>query len=168
MVGAEAIQQEPRVTRAADFDEFYRRERAALYRALALTVRDPDVATEAVDEAMVRAYQNWWRIGGYDNPAGWVYRVALNWSISRARRRRRELWPEPPPPEPDCADSVLAAAVAALPDKQRAVVVLRFHMDWSLDQIAAALRIPTGTVKSRLHRSLATLRSELEDARRES
>jgi RNA polymerase sigma-70 factor (ECF subfamily) len=156
------------LTRTAAFGAFYRRERAPLYRALALTLSDPDLAAEAVDEAMVRAYQHWRKLSDYDNPSGWVYRVALNWSISRTRRRGPAVRPEDPPRssgEPQLPDPALAAAVAALPTQHRAVVVLRFDRDWSLDQIADALNVPLGTVKSRLHRALEALRTALEDNR---
>jgi RNA polymerase sigma-70 factor (sigma-E family) len=156
------------VSAASTFDAFYRRERDPLYRALALTLADADLAAEAVDEAMVRAYQRWARVTDYDNPAGWVYRVALNWALSRLRRRWRSVVVAAVPDraaadEPDRDVGVLAAAVAALSPRQRAVVVLRFHLDWSVDQIAAALGVPAGTVKSRLHRALAALRESLGD-----
>lgn len=167
MVGATTVHVGA-LTREADFDAFYRRERSALFRALALTLGDRDLAAEAVDEAMARAYQHWKRLADYDNPAGWVYRVALNWAIGRRRRFRHPLplRAEPPPaPEPDVGDPQLAAAVASLPTRQRAVVVLRFDLDWSLDHIATALDVPTGTVKSRLNRALAALRESLGDHR---
>lgn len=156
------------LTRAASFDDFYRLERGSLYRALALTLGDRDLAAEAVDEAMVRAYQRWGRLSSYDNPSGWVYRVGLNWAISRVRRASRR--PRVPSErvvhgEPQLPDPELAAAVAALPPRYRAVVVLRFDMDWSLEQIATALNVPAGTVKSRLHRALSVLRENLEDDR---
>ncbi len=154
------------VTGTAGFDAFYRRERATLYRALALTLADRDLAAEAVDEAMVRAYQRWSRLSRYDNPAGWVYRVGLNWAISRTRRisaRSRRTDNRPQTAELQLPDPEVAAAVAALPSRSRAVVVLRFDLDWSLEQIAVALDVPVGTVKSRLHRALATLRTSLGD-----
>lgn len=155
------------LTKDVEFESFYRGERAPLYRALALTLGDADLAAEAVDEAMVRAYQHWRRLSRYDNPGGWVYRVGLNWAISRTRRSRRPAVPDSRGhvDQPQLPDPHLAAAVAALPTRQRAVVVLRFERDWSLDQIADALGVPAGTVKSRLHRALATLRSTLEDDR---
>ena len=159
------------LSRTTDFDGFYRLQRPALYRALALALSDADLAAEAVDEGMVRAYQRWRRIRDYDNPAGWVYRVGLNWGISHARRGRRSVpvatvrddsvVAAVDPPDPD-----LVAAIAALPPQQRAVVVARFHLDWSIEQIATALNVPAGTVKSRLHRGLATLRSAMEENRR--
>ena len=155
----------PAMTAGRSFDAFYRRERGALFRALALTLGDPDLAADAVDEAMARAYQRWSTVSRYDNAAGWVYRVALNWAVSSLRRRRRAV-----PSSPDAAvgapplpDPVLAEAVRGLPVAQRSVVVLRFHLDWSLEQIGLALGVPVGTVKSRLHRALTALRETLGD-----
>ena len=144
-----------------EFDDFYRQHRDRLYRALVLTTREPDIAVEAVDEAMTRASERWDVVGTYDNPAGWVYRVALNWARSFFRRRRRIAIEVPEIawdklPDPDVND-----AVAALPYKHRSVIVARYYLDWSTPQIAEGLDLPLGTVKSRLHRALATLEREL-------
>lgn len=144
------------------FDGFYRANRDRLYRALDLTIRDSDLATEAIDEAMARAAQRWEKIGTYDSPEGWVYRVALNWARSVFRKRRplpwrnEALWDTLPDPD-------VSRAVAALPIKLRIVVVARYYLDWSVPQIAEDLEIPEGTVKSRLHRALAILESDLGD-----
>lgn len=150
----------------ASFEDYYRLERASLVRALALTLRDPNLAVEAADEALARTYQRWRTVRHYDNPAGWTYRVALNWARSWFRKRRREVpeisW-EPPVWDPEPADPTLAQAVGTLPMKARSVIVLRYYLDWSLDEIARALDIPVGTVKSRLHRGLQRLRHTLED-----
>jgi hypothetical protein len=70
----------------AGFDNFYAATRVSVGRALALTLRDVDLATEAVDEALARAVQRWDRVEHLDNPAGWVYRVGLNYARSRVRR----------------------------------------------------------------------------------
>ena len=59
----------------------------------------------------------------------------------------------------------LATALAQLPLQQRAVVVLRFYYDWSTEQVAKSLGIPTGTVKSRLARALERLESHAEVSR---
>lgn len=150
-------------TSTRDFDDFYRHERDRIARALAVTVGDGHVAAEATDEAMARAYQRWRKVGGYDNPSGWVYRVALNWAISHLDRKRREPQPDPawpieidPPAEP-----TVAAAIASLPVDQRAVIVCRFHLGLSEAETAAALRIRAGTVKSRQHRALQKLQQQL-------
>jgi RNA polymerase sigma factor (sigma-70 family) len=153
-----------RLASAASFDDFFVRERPSLVRALALALGDVDLASEAVDEAMVRALGNWDRICGYDNPAGWVYRVALNWATSVLRRRRRGHRVAPSferPTEVDVADPAIAAAVSALDVDHRAVIVCRFYLGWSEAETATALGIRPGTVKSRLSRASARLRHQL-------
>lgn len=146
------------------FVEFYERSRDRVGRALAVTLGDDHLAAEAVDEAMARAYQRWDRVSGFDNPGGWVYRVALNWATSILRRRRRAPQPHAergptdvgPISEPD-----VAAALSELPARQRAVVVCRFYLGLSEAETAIALSTRPGTVKSRLHRALRHLQVRL-------
>jgi RNA polymerase sigma-70 factor (ECF subfamily) len=133
-----------------------------LARAVAIAICDVDVGVDAVDEAMARAAQRWDQVAAYDAPQGWVYRVALNWARSILRRQARH-WLRAPSavhwdqlPNPD-----VNRAVAGLPERQRVVVVARFYLDWRIDQIAAALDVPVGTVKSRLSRALDRLAKEL-------
>jgi len=149
---------------AGTFESFYQSTRQHVFRALALTLGNSDLAADAVDEAMVRAYQHWRTVSTYDNQAGWVYRVGLNWARSRLRRRKRELLSEAPPEqsaEITFSDPDLERAVMGLPIDARSVVVLRFYLDWSTDEVARALGIRPGTVKSRLHRAMADLREQL-------
>jgi RNA polymerase sigma factor (sigma-70 family) len=149
----------------ASFEAFYRQNRQHLFRALALTLGDRDLAADAADEAMARAYQHWRSVQAYDNQAGWAYRVGLNWARSRLRKRKREILSDRMPESPteiSFADPDLDRAVKALPVDSRAVVVLRHYMDWSTDEVARALQVRPGTVKSRLHRAMAELRANLE------
>jgi RNA polymerase sigma factor (sigma-70 family) len=150
------------VTEVADsaFTDFWAAHRGPVYRALSLTLGDPDLAGDAVDEAMARAFERWSVVRTYENPAGWVYRVGMNWATSVLRRRRRRpRWTSTDAVvEPMLADPTVAAAVAALPEGQRAAIVLRFFLDWKVEDVAAALGVPPGTVKSRLHRALGALR----------
>lgn len=152
-------------THDPSFEAFYRRDRDGLHRALAFALGDPRLAGEAVDEAMARAFERWSRIGGYEDPAGWVYRVALNRGRSVWRRTRR-LVPGRVPDrglrDPERPDPALWAAVAALPEAQRDAIVLRFVLDWPHDRIAVALDIATSTARSRVTRGLQRLREELE------
>lgn len=145
------------------FTDFYRSEAVEVYRTLAVVLRDPDLAREAVDEAMTRAFERWPKVKGYGNPTGWVYRVALNWSRSRLRRRNRELpvvsivsVATDPAPDPD-----MDRAIAELPLHHREVIVFRYLLDMTQDEVASVLNVPVGTVKSRLHRALETLREEV-------
>jgi RNA polymerase sigma-70 factor (ECF subfamily) len=143
------------------FTTFWRAERDRLYRALSLTIGDADLAADAVDEAMARAWQRWSRIGGYDRPEAWVFRVAYNSSVSWRRKRARRV--VRPVEELDQAvidgvgDPDLLAAVQELPPGLRATVVLRFLLDWLVDQAAEALGVAEGTVRSRTHRALEKL-----------
>ncbi|MEM9563922.1 MAG: sigma factor-like helix-turn-helix DNA-binding protein [Actinomycetota bacterium] len=148
----------------ASFAEFYRIHHGKIASALALTFGDAELGREATDEAMTRAFDRWGTVSGHSNPAGWVYRVGLNWGRSWFRRAARRLpWIEANSTElPDTADPALRAALLDLDHKYRAVVVCRYFLDWSTERTSAALDIPTGTVKSRLHHALAELRSELE------
>lgn len=151
--------------RQRDFPDFYRVHHQSVFRALAATLRDDDLAREAADEAMTRAYQRWQSVAEYDNAPGWVYRVGLNWARSRLRKRSREhlrdTTPDTPSHQP-LPDPELEAALRALPLEARSLVVLRHMLDWSYPEIASALRIPVGTAKSRLHRVMNDLRQTLE------
>jgi RNA polymerase sigma-70 factor, ECF subfamily len=100
-----------------------------------------------------------------ERPLGpWLRRIAVNRTIDELRRERRLELVDPDAPETAyehaLPDDATIEAVRALDPARRAVVVLRFWLDWSLDQIAEALDVPVGTVSSRLTRALAELRDE--------
>ena len=153
--------------REVTFDGFFVETRPRLIRALRFTVGHDDLATEVVDEAMARAYDRWTEVSSMANPSGWVYRVALNLARNRARRlaleRRRPLRPRLVHDDEAVADPALARALASLPADQRAVLVLRFYLDWSVEEVAGALGVAPGTVKSRVHRGLRRLETMLEE-----
>ncbi len=157
-------QRVPDAVFVASFAEFYSLYHAKIAASLALNFGDVELGTEAADEAMVRAYDRWGVVSGHDNPAGWVYRVGLNWGRSWFRRAGRRLpWLDRTATElPETTDPALRRALLNLEKKHREVVVCRYYLDWSTQQTSAALDIPTGTVKSRLHQALARLRAELE------
>ncbi|MBF9134673.1 sigma-70 family RNA polymerase sigma factor [Plantactinospora sp. S1510] len=167
----ELLAAEPRA-RSADavaaepFDAFYRANSDRVYRALALTLGNHDLAREAADEAMARAYARWQRVRGMENPAGWAYRVGLNWATSWWRKLRWERPPvteerHPAAPAPDPAALAARTALDQLPLAQRAVVVCRVLLDLSVAETASVLDIAEGTVKSRLARALTTMRDTL-------
>ena len=83
---------ETKVAEDASFSAFYDANRDQLVRAVWASIRDRDLAAEAVDEAFTRAYGRWDQLSEAGNIAGWVFRTAVNWSISRFRKldtRRR-------------------------------------------------------------------------------
>ncbi|MEO7557233.1 MAG: sigma-70 family RNA polymerase sigma factor [Acidimicrobiales bacterium] len=148
------------------FEEFYARSRDEIARALALSLGDADIVGDAVDEAMTRAYERWSSVGRFDRPEAWVYRVASNWSLSVFRRRRRSLHRLYEPEAAEAAtglDPAIDRAIAQLDIKHRSVVVCRHLLGWSVADTAAALGVHEGTVKSRLHRATAALRTQLHD-----
>ena len=145
------------------FHSFYQEVFPAVSRALEITLGDHDFGKEAAAEGMARAYARWAQVGSYDNPAGWVYRVGLNWARSLRRRLMRR------GPSNDrgivelgaVTDPAIHEAVTSLSVDLRAVVVCRLLLDWSTERSADALGIPEGTVKSRLHRAVGQLESRL-------
>jgi RNA polymerase sigma-70 factor (ECF subfamily) len=149
------------------FETFYREVRPTIGRALALALGDADIAAEATDEAMTRAYERWSTVGTLDRPEAWVYRVASNWALSIFRRRKLSLHKLYTPAAVDATtaaiDPSVHAAVAALDVKHRSVVVCRHLLGWTVAETAEALGINEGTVKSRLHRANQMLRVRLQD-----
>jgi RNA polymerase sigma factor (sigma-70 family) len=147
------------------FDAFYSQSWGEVYRAVAVGVGEPDLAREAVDEAMTRAFERWPSVSVMANPEGWVYRVAVNWARSILRRRqvalRKRFVPDPSADLSDPPDPELTEAIRNLPSHQRDVLVARFLLDMSVEDTAEAFGIPDGTVKSRISRALTTLREDL-------
>lgn len=152
------------------FSLFYDGSRNQVVRGLALTIGDLDLAEDAADEAMARAFERWEHVGALDNPGGWAYRVGLNWARSVLRRRRlrgQELYDLGRAELGPVADPAIHRALAELDFKHRSVIVCRFFLDWSVKETAAVLRTRPGTVKSRLHRATQQLRTRLAHLRPE-
>ncbi len=160
-------------TPPVDFEVFCRAEWPRLYRALLLLVADEGAAEELAQETMVRVSARWEKVRTLDSPGGWAHRVAVNlarssWRRHHAARRahqRAEAAVPPRSPVLDRDDAALGRievqrALAALPRKEREVVVLRFAADLSVPQVAAVLRCPEGTVKTITRRALDLLRDD--------
>jgi RNA polymerase sigma-70 factor, ECF subfamily len=157
---------DPFVVVAVDFDAFFAQHHTEMVRALTLTLGDVELGRDAAAEGFARALQRWPKVSTYTNPAGWVYRVGLNWARSRRRKTRRErigLTVDGAAPAAAPRDAALIAALRALSLDHRTVVVGRYYLDWSEAQLADALDIAPGTVKSRLSRALAQLAELMED-----
>ncbi len=153
----------PARSSATSFEDYYRRHYGDVVRALSFTLGDTELGRDAADEAMARTYANWHTVQDYGNPAGWTYRVGLNWARSIHRRLARQLpvLGRSDVSAPEVSDPAIAEALRSLDFDLRAVVVCRLLADWSVAQTAEALDIGPGTVKSRLHRALALLETKL-------
>ena len=153
--------------RTDDFREFCARTHPTMARALGLALDDAELGRDAAAEGLTRAWARWPTVSTMENPAGWVYRVGLNWARSRLRKRRREITTAFPPElarssgSIDRYDDTVAVALARLSPEHRSVVVARYYLDWSEATTAASLGVPPGTVKSRLSRALDQLDHEL-------
>lgn len=152
----------------AGFAEFVAVRSPALLSTAWLLTGDHGRAEDLVQEALARAWQAWPRIRSQGAPESYVRQIMINLNTSWWRRRWRGEMPSDVLPEsPLQADPAQQAdvrhavriALAGLPPRQRAVIVLRYFEDWTETQTAQALGCSTGTVKSHAARAIARLRS---------
>lgn len=143
-----------------------------LVRLAALLLRDVGAAEEVVQDSFVAMHRSWRGLRDPEKALPYLRQAVVNRSRSRLRHLRVEERHRPRP-EPDAASAEYAAlaeieradvlhALAALPVRQREALVLRYYADLSEAQIAEAMGISAGAVKSHAHRGLATLRSTME------
>ena len=150
-------------TELEDFDEFFLRILPRTVRAARRLTGDPWIAEDVAVEALAKAHARWSRVGSLAWRDAWVLKVASREALHHLRRR-------PPAPaldhDRDESDDVvlrvaLAAALTSLPRRQRETIVLRYLCDLPEADVALALGVSAGTVKTHLHRALATLRSNI-------
>lgn len=139
-------------------------------------LRDFDAASDALQVALVRMWRDLPGLRDPDLVEGWAYRVVVRACYDELRRARRtielrSLDGGAPSSGADPAlglveREALERAFRKLPADQRAVLVLQYYRDMTLPQIAESLRVPLGTVRSRLHYAKRAMRAALEaDAR---
>ena len=155
----------------ADFPSLVREHQDLVFSIAYHFLRDPEDAEELAQEVFLELHR---RSEPFESPthtANWLRKVAsrrcIDFSRSRARHPQRGLEDaNEPVHQPLSADPLLATAIrsvlAALPEKQRLVVLLRYGEDLDPSEIADTLEMPVNTVKSYLQRSLQTLREKLE------
>ncbi len=168
-------------------EALYDRYRRRLFGFLFKATRDQGRAEELFQEVWMRVIQS---IDRFDPARGpfraWLFQIASNATIDRARRdavRMRseirntddrdgppavELYPHPGP-DPEQLSAArqagrsLDAALGELPEEQRTAVLLRYQQELTYIEIAAALAVPEGTVKTRVHRALNALRTRMKE-----
>lgn len=155
-------------TQEVAFAEFVAGAQPSLMRTAVLLTGNWHTAEDLVQSALVRVYQHWGRSASWESPTAYARRVLVNLSVTWRRRMWRAEVPHASPGVnalgPDVADGVvsqreLALALAALPRHQRAVLVLRFYEDMTVEQTADLLGCSAGTVKSRTLRAVRSLRA---------
>ena len=157
--------------RDGDHDAFSELARAAvvrLDRAARLILRDPELARDAVQDGLIRAWRDLPGLREADRFDAWLHRLTVNACLDLARRRRRrpievELSPIYQPAIADASAGVarrdlVESVLRSLDPDGRAIVVLHYYLGMPLTEVAATLSIPVGTVKSRLHRALGEMR----------
>jgi len=164
--------------RRGDHEAFAVLAGAALARldaAARLIVRDRELARDVVQDTLLRAWRDLPGLRDPDRFDAWLNRLVTHAAIDEARRRRRRvvevelLLIDTPLPDASVGFAnrdQIARAFERLAPEQRAVIVLHYYLDMPLPEAAASLGIPVGTVKSRLHRAVESMRAAVDaDAR---
>ena len=150
---------------ASDLEALFRAYWPRAFRAAYLVAHDAAAAEDIAQEAFLAAIRALDRFDRRRPVGPWLHRIVVNRAIdwSRARTLRAELeLHDVPVEQPDRSDADrLAAAIAELPEEQRAVIVLRHLLEYTPGEIADLLELPRGTVNSRLRRGLDALKGEL-------
>lgn len=152
---------------AVDFVEFVAARRSALYRLAYLLTASGPAAEDLLQSSLEKSFARWARVSRMDAPEAYVRKVMVNTLISHRRRpswRREVLRAEVQVPGVESAeDMVLDHAqlwplVCALPERQRAVIVLRYYEEQSESEAAEILGCAVGTVKSQTSDAMRALR----------
>jgi RNA polymerase sigma-70 factor (sigma-E family) len=152
------------------FGEYVRSRSGALLRAAQAMTGNRADAEDLLQATLVKAYQSWDRIADHAALDTYVRRAMVNTHISGWRRRRVDADPTDELPDSPAADAtgdsdlhdVVQRAIDRLPRQMRAAVMLRYYDDMTEPEVAAALGVSVGTVKSTVARAVAKLRKDAE------
>ncbi|WP_326604702.1 SigE family RNA polymerase sigma factor [Streptomyces sp. NBC_01800] len=155
------------------FSSFVRARGPMLLRTARSLTANPSDAEDLLQTALTKTYVAWERIEDHRALDGYVRRALLNTRTSQWRKRKvdefacdelpeQEASPAPDPAEQQSLHDAMWRAVLKLPDRQRAMVVLRYYEDLSEAQTAEVLGVSIGTVKSAVSRALGKLREDPE------
>jgi RNA polymerase sigma-70 factor (ECF subfamily) len=150
-----------------DVAAFCAAQHRALYGALFLYCGSRETAEDLTQETLLRVWRDWASVSTMERPDRWALRVAFNLAKSgfrrlRVARRIAELADTSPAPDHDPTDALaVRAAVATLPPRQRAAIVLRYFNDCSVADAATVLGCAEGTVKALTSQAVANLRARL-------
>ena len=175
------------MTALDDFTSLVRSHQQRIYRVLLGMLRDSDAAQTLTQECFLKAYRRRASFRGEARVDVWLLKIAVNLARDHRRSRWREFWrrsPSPPDEVENLAQSLpdphasqervllgreevacVWSAVETLPPQQRAVFVLRFVEEMSLEEIAEATSLKLGTVKTHLFRAVHAIRQRLKGGR---
>lgn len=152
------------------FGELARRHYDRMWAVAVRTCRDPEEASDAVQDALISAFRRADTFRGTAKVTTWLHRIVVNACLDRMRARRIRPTVALPEAEPDIgvrsprdpieehtAKLTVMSALAQLPTDQRLAITLVDLEGWSIDEAAEILECPPGTVKSRCHRGRARL-----------
>jgi RNA polymerase sigma-70 factor (ECF subfamily) len=152
-----------------DLESLFRAHHGRLVRALTVACGNEQIAADAVQVAFVKAHLKWRSIMSYDDPVGWIRRVAINNMRDQHRRESRKqrvvdrLGAEPEVQVQAPQLDEVAAMLAGLPRQQRLSLALFYVDGLSVAETAATLGISEGAVKFHLHQGRSTLRGQLSE-----
>lgn len=157
----------------ADFDEFVRSKSSILLRSAYLLTNDQHLAEDLVQSALERTHRYWRRLRDTDNATAYTRKVMYHLQVAWWRRSKvKETFDQDHPrhgaavtdsSEETLRKLALRHALAKLTNRQRAVIVLRFYEDRSVEETAAVLGCSTGTVKSQTAKAIGALRQQRAD-----
>lgn len=156
----------------ASFDTLYRRYHDKVYTIAKGVLLSAEDAADAVQEIFTLVYRNLHRFDKRSRFSTWIFRVAVNRSIQEARKTRRhrheELLEAAAVAEetPDTTDPAVSLALSKLPPADRAVLVLFYWEDMSLQEIGEALGCAPNAAKTRLYRARERFRKCYEEDER--
>jgi RNA polymerase sigma-70 factor (ECF subfamily) len=182
-----SVAEQPAVAELGDMDRLFATYRSRIYRYALLSLRDPELAESITHDCLLRAFNARSQFRGDCSVATWLTRIATNLIRDHLRSRKLQFWKAASNTAVDVGEIAdrlrspgltpegsllikeqvkgLWNTVGELTAKQRSVFLLRFVEELELSEIATAMEMSVGTVKSHLHRALASVRSAMEKAR---
>jgi RNA polymerase sigma-70 factor (ECF subfamily) len=151
------------------FEDFFRDHHARLFAALCLTTGSRDEAEEIMQDAFLKLWERWDRVSAMEDPAGFLFRTAMNTFLKRYRRARLAIRHVLPLPERDDAFAivndrdVLVRAMRDLTPHQRAAVVLTSILDYSSEEAGRILGLKDSTVRVLAGKARAAMKLKVGD-----